>query len=714
MWFWNRLKISKKILFSIVVIALTLTVSFVCISIATIRSMGKNALEEKGASLAIITGETIKASVQYSIGEETGKVLRQLLAHDTDVSIAAVVIKGPHGAYLVTSHEAKNGYETVKLEQTFRELEAHRLDKRDEILILGDDKLLLLASRIDLVTNESIQGGYLLLALNDRRISHQISSSSQSIIGLGVLLVALGITWAFFIARAITRPLSVALSVANAISAGDLQTDVTVSSSDEIGQLMAAMKQMVATIRLLIADFSMLTDAAIAGQLATRVNAAKHRGDFQKIVMGVNATLDAVIGPLNMSAEYVDRISKGDIPPKITTTYYGDFNEIKLNLNNCVDIMTNLLHETTRVLLAAADGKLDERANAELFIGDWRQMVLGINNIVTNIVNPLRITTELLNKEVGERRKAQELLLTQQHQLESLNTELEERVADEVVKNREKDQALMQSEKLASIGQLAAGVAHEINNPMGYISSNLRVLAEYFDLIVRFDGIREEYIQGEMRPESRTALQQSRCSLEIENIMSDGADLINESLVGAERVTKIVKDLKSFSRVDVPEYEMVSLESCLESALNICYNELKYVATIRKVYEPMPEILCHPGQLNQVFLNLLINAGQAISPPGEIVISCWHDAEFVYASVSDTGKGIPDEIRNRIFNPFLTTKDVGQGTGLGLSISYEIIRKHQGEIQVKSSLGKGAVFTVKLPQTRQGGGHTTGGGANLK
>ena len=306
---------------------------------------------------------------------------------------------------------------------------------------------------------------------------------------------------------------------------------------------------------------------------------------------------------------------------------------------------------------------------------------------------------ERLHQEIAERRKAQELLLNQQHQLEVLNSELEERVADEVRKNREKDQTLMQREKMAAIGQLAAGVAHEINNPMGFISCNLRMLAQYFDQIVQFDSMLQKHCDQELSPLTRETIAHRRESLEIEQIIVDGPDLINESLEGAERVTRIVQDLKNFSRVDALEYETVALSSCMESALTIVYNELKYIATIRKEYEPMPETLCHPGQLNQVFLNLLVNAGQAIVPPGEILLRCRHDDAYCYASVSDTGKGIPEEIKDRIFDPFYTTKDVGQGTGLGLSISYEIIKNHQGELLVESVVGVGTTFTVKLPRT---------------
>ena len=301
---------------------------------------------------------------------------------------------------------------------------------------------------------------------------------------------------------------------------------------------------------------------------------------------------------------------------------------------------------------------------------------------------------------ISERKQAEAALFDHQQQLLTINLTLEQRIRDEVQKNRDKDYILLQRDKLASIGQLAAGVAHEINNPLSFITSNLRSLNQYFTQMARFDQIRQQNSE-ELPLPTQKSIGESRESLDIDYIITEGVDLINESLAGAERVRRIVLDLKNFSRVDTPEQEAVALDSCLESALNICYNDLKYVATIRKEYESLPEVLCHPGQLNQVFLNLLVNAGQAITTPkpGEIVLHCWHDAAFVYASVSDTGKGIPEEIQGRIFDPFFTTKDVGQGTGLGLSISYEIVKKHQGELLVESVVGKGTTFTVKLPRS---------------
>ncbi len=293
---------------------------------------------------------------------------------------------------------------------------------------------------------------------------------------------------------------------------------------------------------------------------------------------------------------------------------------------------------------------------------------------------------QILNNDIGSRR----ILLAMQ------DITQEKKNQEELLL---KDQALMRSEKMASVGQLAAGMAHEINTPLAVISSNLGVLAEYFGQIIQFDEIRQASDAGTLSHSTREDMTGSRNTLEIDKILADGIDLINESLSGAARVAKIVSDLKSFSRVDRREYEAMKLSSCMESALSICFNELSRVATIRKEYESDQVVLCHPGQLNQVFLKLLVNAGQAITPPGEIVLRSRHDNHFVYASVSDTGSGIPEKIQHRIFDPFYTTKDVGQGTGLGLNTSYEIIKKHNGELLVESVVGIGTTFTVKLPRT---------------
>ena len=286
-------------------------------------------------------------------------------------------------------------------------------------------------------------------------------------------------------------------------------------------------------------------------------------------------------------------------------------------------------------------------------------------------------------------------------ELQALNSSLEARIEEEITKNRTKDLVLkvMHQEKLSSVGRLAAGVAHEINNPISFVTTNLRVLSDYLRQMGEYLTLLQEFLAGMVTEEQRRELTAAALRLRIPMIRHDGPAIIAESLEGVQRVAQIVRDLKSFSRVDTPDYEPAELTACLESALTIVANELKPLATVDKEYRELPPILCHPAQLNQVFLNLLHNAGQAVTPPGRITLKSWFNEGFVYASVGDNGHGIPEELQERIFEPFYTTRDVGKGTGLGLSISHNIITNHHGELAVESVVGVGTTFTVKLPRT---------------
>ena len=257
---------------------------------------------------------------------------------------------------------------------------------------------------------------------------------------------------------------------------------------------------------------------------------------------------------------------------------------------------------------------------------------------------------------------------------------------------------LLQNEKMASIGQLAAGVAHEINNPVGFISSNLGSLNKYIVRLNDFVEFQAKLIQENAQTAAIDQQKEQRQKLKLDFIQKDIIELIDESLDGCGRVKKIVQDLKGFSRVDEAEKQQADINECLETTLNIVWNELKYKAQVEKDYGELETIVCYPQQLNQVFMNLLVNAAQAIEEKGVIKIKTWQDSDFLYTSISDTGMGITPENQEHIFEPFFTTKAVGKGTGLGLSIVYDIVTKnHNGDISVASAEGKGTTFTVKLP-----------------
>ncbi|KAF0219761.1 MAG: two-component system NtrC family sensor [Geobacteraceae bacterium] len=256
---------------------------------------------------------------------------------------------------------------------------------------------------------------------------------------------------------------------------------------------------------------------------------------------------------------------------------------------------------------------------------------------------------------------------------------------------------MLQREKMASIGQLAAGIAHEINNPIGFVASNLGTLGKYVERFTDFIDAQTKALESLQTPETAEKLGMKRKELKLDYIIEDVKQLIKESVEGTDRVRKIVQDLKSFSRVDEAEYKHADINECMDSTMNIVWNELKYKATVHKEYGDIPLTRCYPQQLNQVFMNLLVNASHAIEKQGEITVRTWLEDENIYIAVADNGCGIPEENLSRIFEPFFTTKEVGMGTGLGLSILYDIVKKHKGEIAVESRVGKGTTFTVWIP-----------------
>lgn len=262
---------------------------------------------------------------------------------------------------------------------------------------------------------------------------------------------------------------------------------------------------------------------------------------------------------------------------------------------------------------------------------------------------------------------------------------------------------LIQNEKMASIGQLAAGVAHEINNPVGFVSSNLESLKEYvevlIDLVDKYDNIETLLRSKEAKKVDAilAEIKQIKEKEDFDFIQTDIYDLLSQSHEGTQRVVEIVRGLKSFARVDDEILSEASINEIIDSALKLVWNELKYKCELKKHYADLPKIRCYSNQLCQVFMNILVNASHAIEEKGIITIKTEFVDEEIRVHISDTGSGIDESNLSMLFNPFFTTKPVGQGTGLGLSISYGIVEKHQGDIEIKSTVGEGSTFTIKIP-----------------
>lgn len=284
-------------------------------------------------------------------------------------------------------------------------------------------------------------------------------------------------------------------------------------------------------------------------------------------------------------------------------------------------------------------------------------------------------------------KQAEEALRENLQQLKETNRRLEE------AQNQ-----LLQSEKLASIGQLAAGVAHEINNPIGFVSSNMRTLSTYTESLLRLiDAYAVATASVPLPAAAAAALQAVRESVEIDFLRDDLRDLLHESEDGLKRVRQIVQDLKDFSHVDSGEWKPVDLNLCIKSTLNVVRNEIRFKANPQFELGTLPPVLCNAPQINQVVLNLLVNAAFAIETTGTLTIRSGHDDSWAWFEIEDSGCGMSEQVQKRIFEPFFTTKPVGKGTGLGLSVSYGIISKHGGRIEVFSTPGVGTRFRIWLP-----------------
>jgi signal transduction histidine kinase len=298
--------------------------------------------------------------------------------------------------------------------------------------------------------------------------------------------------------------------------------------------------------------------------------------------------------------------------------------------------------------------------------------------------------------------------------LEEANASLELRVQE---RTKELSQALtelkasqaqlIQSEKMASLGQMVAGVAHEINTPLGYVRSNVEMTRSLFseteNLVNEYDRLvglltSEEVSEDDLNEQLATVAEISETFRE-DDTFNETQALYKDVLFGLDQISDLVVNLKDFSRMDQARVDNINLNESLDSVLIIGHNVIKDAVVIEKQYGDIPKIQCSPSHINQVLLNLVTNAAQAMEGKrGKVIIRTTADDEKVYVDIEDNGKGIPPDIIEKIFDPFFTTKPVGEGTGLGLSITYQIVEQHHGQIKVASEVGKGTKFTVILPR----------------
>lgn len=338
-------------------------------------------------------------------------------------------------------------------------------------------------------------------------------------------------------------------------------------------------------------------------------------------------------------------------------------------------------------ITAAIEEGVFRRVENEVF---WRRD--GSSFDVEYSITPMReggqvVGAVVMFVDISERKRNERALKQSYADLQELNRKLAEAQSQ-----------ILQAEKLASVGQLAAGVAHEINNPIGFVNSNLATLQEYLHGLF---ALLDAYTQAEpILTGCRDALvkvERIKAEIDLPFLRQDAEALLQESVDGVRRVKKIVQDLRDFSHVDSQGWQWMDVRQGLEGAFSLLAGDFWGKTEVVKEYGEVPEIECLPSQLNQVFMNLLLNAAQAVEGKGTVTVRTGAAENEVWVEVADSGKGIPPENLNRVFEPFFTTRPVGQGAGLGLSLVYGIVRTHNGRINVASEPGKGTAFRVSLP-----------------
>lgn len=364
-------------------------------------------------------------------------------------------------------------------------------------------------------------------------------------------------------------------------------------------------------------------------------------------------------------------------PPLLYCIFRNGFDGVVLGIIIIVVISITLtVADNESAQLAAGFGVAEDALLLQLFLA-----------VVCLVAFPIAVV-------LTESRFLTRGLRESEHRLEQQNIELKA-LNDKLIGTQNQ---LLQAEKMASVGQLAAGVAHEINNPIGFVSSNLRTLTDYLQKIFSVLGGYEQVeadLDGTL-PQFQ-AVRALKQKVELDYVRGDAVELLAESLEGTMRVEKIVRNLRDFAHIEAAEWQLADVHDCIDSTLNVIAHELKGKSEVVKQYGDLPPIRCRPVELKQVFLNVLINAAHAIEHAGTIIIATGREGDRVRITIADTGRGIDPRHINRVFEPFFTTKPVGAGTGLGLSVSYGIVKKHGGSMEITSALGIGTTLTIRLP-----------------
>jgi len=527
---------------------------------------------------------------------------------------------------------------------------------------------------------------YVILGLSLKSVNAAIRDLIFRNLTFGGLILVAGIVGSLFLSRSISRPIAELARVAKGISAGDwCAHSVKVESRDEVGLLANAFKQMIENLEtagteLKASEQRYRTLSSAASEAGVGIVVFQDEENEKRLIRYANQGMADLTG---YSCEELVRKSIEDIIHQ-----NGTINFLKKESGRGRSGRISSTYELLSIDIDMQDARIPVEICYAATEFDGKKAII------------------CYVKDITDELKASEQLRDYSENLEKMVEEKTGELKKSLKDLQETQSQLVQSEKMASIGQLAAGVAHEINNPVGFVKSNLGTMNEYREDLIRlldYYANLEATIDKESEISGNGAIhkaieeiQKVKDEVDLDFILDDYEKVIAESLEGVARVAKIVSDLKDFSHVDKAELEHADINKGIESTINIVWNELKYKANVVKKLGDIPLIKCYPQRLNQVVMNILVNAAQAIEEKGEIRISTEADNGYVEIRISDTGSGMPPDVLSKIFDPFFTTKDVGKGTGLGLNMAYNIIQNHKGTIDVESEVGKGTTFIIRL------------------
>ena len=519
------------------------------------------------------------------------------------------------------------------------------------------------------------------------------------------------------VSRAITAPIHKLRKGIEIIGKGNLDTQIKIESNDEIGKLAQSFNEMTVNLRRTTTSIDTLNAAnqqlqANEQQQAALMHNMEERMKELRCMYSVSTSIRTRRRLTEVFHDVVAVLPSGWNSPEITRArirfdeaeYVSEpFEETPWKLRSGI-IVDGEECGSVEVCYLEERPALDEGP----FLKEERDLIDAIAHALSEAAEHVRAEKALYRAKQAAEETNRQLEKSVEHA--NLLTQEATTTSEQL---REMQSQIVQSEKLASIGQLAAGVAHEMNTPVGFVASNFETLESYVGKITKLLGKYGELgdnIAASGNTElidNAAVIADSRRDMKIDFILDDIKDLFDDSKEGLERVTSIIQNLRDFSRIDQPgSLDKYNLNDGIKATLVVAQNEIKYNSDVKTEFSEMPEVLCRSGQINQVLLNILLNAAQAINSQerkdrGTITIRTYATETDVVCEISDNGPGIPPDELPRVFDPFFTTKPVGKGTGLGLSVSYDIIvHKHDGELLVESTVGEGTRFTVRLPLGR--------------